>query len=40
MEFVKTKDKIQNALSELNKFGYSKELASAIVANMKFDVIL
>jgi hypothetical protein len=31
------KDKIQNALSELNKFGYSKELASAIVANMKFE---
>jgi hypothetical protein len=31
------KDKIQTALSELNKFGYSKELASAIVANMKFE---
>jgi hypothetical protein len=31
------KDKIQTALSELNQFGYSKELASAIVANMKFE---
>jgi hypothetical protein len=31
------KNEIQSALSELNKFGYSKELASAIVANMKFE---
>ena len=31
------KPKIQDALNELNKFGYSKELASAIVANMKFE---
>jgi hypothetical protein len=31
------KGQIQTALSELNKFGYSKELASAIVANMKFE---
>ena len=31
------KNQIQTALSELNKFGYSKELASAIVANMKFE---
>ena len=30
-------NQIQSALSELNKFGYSKELASAIVANMKFE---
>jgi hypothetical protein len=31
------KPKIQDALDELNKFGYSKELASAIVANMRFE---
>ena len=31
------KNQIQTALSVLNKFGYSKELASAIVANMKFE---
>lgn len=31
------KDKIQQSLSELNKLGYSKELASAIVGNMRFE---
>jgi len=31
------KDKIQQSLSELSKLGYSKELASAIVGNMRFE---